>query len=133
MYLADTDIISVLRRMDRHPPLRAFFLALPLDDVYLSVMTLGELERGIERQRGNDPVFADHLEKWLDGLRKTYSLNMIPVSEAIALEWGRLTARIGHRETDLLIAATAIVHRLTVITRNVRHFAPTGVATINPF
>jgi len=133
MYLIDTDIVSLMRRMDRHPGLSAFILALPRDKLFLSVMTLGEIEYGIDKQRRNDAAFADLLEEWRDGLEAAFVDKILPVTDEIAKEWGRLGVRLGHLETDLLIAATAIVHRLTVITRNVRHFGPTGVATINPF
>jgi predicted nucleic acid-binding protein len=96
-------------------------------------VTIGEIERGIERRRGADAAFAEALESWLDRTVSIYGNRILPIDAAIARRWGRLSARLGHDGADLLIAATALEHGLTVVTRNVRHFKPTGVAVIDPF
>jgi predicted nucleic acid-binding protein len=101
--------------------------------LFLSVVTLGEIERGIEKRRKADPVFADELAAWLESLVHLYADRILPVTPSVARRWGRLSAQIGHESADLLIAATALSHGLTVVTRNTAHFAPTGVGLINPF
>ena len=105
----------------------------PARSLFISVVTIGEIERGVELKRPRDPVFADALAFWLEQLIRAYENRMLPVDILIGRRWGKLTARLGHAGTDLLIAATALEHGLTVATRNVRHFAPTGVAIENPF
>jgi toxin FitB len=102
-------------------------------ELFLSVVSLGEIQRGIEKQRSSDPAFAGVLARWLDDLVNLYGDRILPVTPAIARRWGSLSARIGNDSADLLIAATAITHGLQVATRNVRHFAPTGVEVVNPF
>jgi predicted nucleic acid-binding protein len=133
MYLIDTDVLSRLRRPDRHPPAVRWFRAQASTDLYLSVITIGEIERGIVRQAGRDPEFAGELAAWLDRLLRTYADRILDFDIASARHWGRLTAAIGSHSADLLIAATALRHGLTVITGNVRHFEPTGVTTLDPF
>jgi toxin FitB len=88
---------------------------------------------GVESQRRRDPPFANALVAWLNRSLDVYGDRMLPVTTAIAHRWGRLNARSGHDGPDLFIAATALERGLTVATRNVRHFAPTGVAVENPF
>jgi len=92
-----------------------------------------EVERGIERQRRPNPDFAEALLAWLERSIAFYADRILPVTTSIGRRWGRLSARLGHDSVDLLIAATALEHGLTVATRNVRNFAPTGVAIENPF
>lgn len=99
----------------------------------MSVISLGEIERGIEAQRSVAPEFAERLEAWRDYLISSYADRVLALSTAISLQWGRLAQRHGHMNADLLIAATAIEHDLTVVTRNVRHFEGTGAKVLNPF
>jgi predicted nucleic acid-binding protein len=101
--------------------------------LFISTVTIGEIERGVETARRRDPTFAEALGLWLEELIDSYENRILPVDLVIARRWGQLTARLGHAGIDLLIAATALEHGLTVATRNVRHFAPTGVAVENPF
>lgn len=132
MYLIDTDVLSALRRPDRDPEIVGWVSAQRAADLYLSVVTVGEIERGIARERTRNPGFADRLGVWLDSLLRLYSERILLVDTSVARRWGHLTGEHGHGSADLFIAATALEHGLTVVTRNVRHFEPTGVAVLDP-
>jgi predicted nucleic acid-binding protein len=132
-YLLDTDILSAIRRKQRDPNLEKWLRSMNSADVYLSVVTLGEVERGIARQRRINPEFAKDLERWLDTVLLRYEQRILPLSVSIARRWGRLSGELGHNSADLMIAATALEHNLTVATRNTRHFEPTQVSLINPY
>jgi hypothetical protein len=137
MYLVDTDVISEARKGAKaNTGVRAFFRnvaqeALPL---YVSVVTIGELRRGIEklRHRGDGSQAAE-LERWLRQITDTYGDAILAFDEEMAQVWGRL--RVPHPENplDKQIAATALICDLTVVTRNVAHFTPTGTRVLNPF
>ena len=131
-FLLDTDVLSALRRRERNPATARWVEAQRTADLYLSVVTVGEIERGITQQQRNDPSFAQELAYWLDRVLAWYGDRILPVDSATARRWGRLSATIGHEGADLIIAATALEHGLTVVTRNVRHFEPTGVPVVNP-
>jgi predicted nucleic acid-binding protein len=133
LYLIDTVVLSELRRRQRDAGVVAWMARQHQEDCYLSVVSLGEIERGIARKRASDPRFAEDLAAWLDRLLRLHGQRLLPVDLAIARRWGRLSAALGHDSADLLIAATALEHGLTVVTRNLRHFTPTGVATLNPW
>ena len=133
MYLLDTDVVSVLRRPDRHPAPTKWLQTQRPADVFISVVTLAELERGLSQQRRHDPEFARHLAAWMEQTTASFADRVIGVDPAAARLWGRMSGDIGHFNVDLLIAATALVHGLCVVTRNVRHFEPTGVRVLNPF
>jgi len=133
MFLLDTVIVSELRKRKPDTGVVRWISEQPDDQLFLSVVTLGEIERGIEKRRSADPEFTDQLTAWLEGLTRLYGDRILPVTPAIALRWGRLSAQLGHDGADLLIAATALSHGLAVVTRNTTHFAPSGVAVINPF
>ncbi|MDO9162120.1 MAG: type II toxin-antitoxin system VapC family toxin [Methylococcaceae bacterium] len=132
-YLLDTDILSAIRRKQRDPNLEKWLHSIQSADVYLSVVTLGEVERGISQQRRNNPEFAEDLERWLDTILLKYEQRILPLSVSIARRWGKLSGELGHTSADLMIAATALEHNLTVATRNTRHFEPTQVSLINPY
>ena len=132
MFLLDTDVLSALRRRERNPEAVLWVENQRTTDLHISVVTVGEIERGITRQQRGNPSFARELVLWLDRVLSLYGERILPVDTAIARRWGRLSATLGHDGADLLIAATAMEHRLTVVTRNVRHFEPTGVAVLNP-
>ncbi|MDE2785422.1 MAG: type II toxin-antitoxin system VapC family toxin [Chloroflexota bacterium] len=132
MFLLDTDVLSSLRRSDRNPKLVRWVETHQTSNLHVSVVTIGEIERGIEQQRRRNPAFADELGNWLGRVLAFYQDRVLPVDVAIARRWGRLSATIGNNSVDLLIAATALEHGFTVVTRNVRHFMPTGVPTLNP-
>ena len=133
MFLIDTDVLSALRRRDRHPEMVRWLQAQRTADLYLSAVTIGEIERGIARQQRRDPSFARELSLWLDRVLAWYGDRILGVDVHTARRWGRLSGDLGHERPDLIIAATALEHGLTVVTRNVRHFEPTGVPVFNPF
>jgi predicted nucleic acid-binding protein len=132
-YLLDTDIPSAIRRKQRDPNLEKWLHSINSAEVFLSVVTLGEVERGITQQRRINPVFAEDLERWLDTILLRYEQRILPLSVNIARRWGQLSGELGHSSADLMIAATALEHKLTVATRNTRHFEPTQVPLINPY
>lgn len=133
MFLLDTDVLSELRKRKRNPDVVKWFGATPDSELYLSVITLAEIERGIERQESVDPTFAKDLAAWLERTLRAFGERILPLTVNIARRWGRLAARIGNTELDLAIAATALEHGLTVVTGNTRHFQRTGALLLNPF
>ena len=133
MYLLDTNVVSALRRPERSPVVVRWLENQRFTDLYLSVITVGEIERGSVQQQRLDPTFARELASWLDEVIGVYGDRILGVDVATARRWGQLSATTGHSSEDLLIAATALEHGLTVVTRNVRHFEPTGVRVVNPF
>lgn len=135
MYLLDTVVLSELRksRLRRNPHVVSWIGSVSPPDLFISTVSIGEIERGIERQRETNPDFAGELAGWLDVVLRAYGDRLLPVTVGIARRWGKLSARIGNNGLDLAIAATALEHGLTVVTRNVSDFTPIGVATFNPF
>ena len=132
MFLVDTDVLSLLRRPERNPRVSRWMAEQRTADLYMSVVSVAELERGIARQRSRDSAFASVLAAWLDTVLSLYGDRILPVDASTARRWGRLSSTLGHDGTDLLIAATAIEHGLTVVTRNVRHFEPTSAPVLDP-
>jgi hypothetical protein len=137
MYLIDTNVISEARKGRRaHAGVRRFFEDVARDnvDVFLSVVTMGELRRGIElvRYRGDERQ-ARRLERWFASIPDRYSDFVLGIDAEIAQIWGRLRVPHPHNALDKQIAATALIHDLTVVTRNDRHFVQTGVRVVNPF
>lgn len=133
MFLLDTDVLSALRKRERAPAFNLWIASVRATDLYLSVVSLGEVERGVAAKRRKDTAFADRLAQWLDQTIIAFGERILPFDLAAARRWGRLSAAIGNNNPDLQIAATALEHGLTVVTRNVAHFTPTGVATLDPF
>lgn len=133
MYLIDTVVLSELRKRQRHAGVVRWLRDKAVDALFLSAMTIGEIERGVVRQRSRNPAFAEALGGWLDRTIEIYGDRILAVDTRVARRWGRLSARIGHGGADLLIAATALEHGLTLVTRNVRHFLPAGVPIEDPF
>lgn len=132
MYLLDTNVVSELRRAKPHGAVLAWIESVADADLHLSAMTIGEIQAGIEITHDQDPARAAELESWLDEVAASY--NVLAADAEVLRQWARLM----HRRSDTLIedaiiAATAIVHRKTVVTRNVRDFAALGVQTIDPF
>jgi hypothetical protein len=134
MFLIDTVTLSELRKRERDPMLVKWFERQRAADLFLSVISIGEIERGIARQRVTDPGFAGALADWLDRVLTLYGERVVPFDLRAARRWGVLSAALGNDSADLMIAATALEHGLTVVTRNVSDFEPTGiVAVIDPF
>jgi toxin FitB len=133
MILLDTVILSELRKNRPSPKVVQWLKQHQDSDFYLSVVSLGEIERGIEKKRKTEPDFAHELTRWLEDLQRLYANRVLPITAPIARKWGQLSAQLGHDGADLLIASTALVHGLTVATRNTRHFEKTHVQLVNPF
>ncbi|HTV69935.1 MAG TPA: type II toxin-antitoxin system VapC family toxin [Rhizobiaceae bacterium] len=132
MYLLDTNIISELRRPRPHGAVVAWLRKVRNEDLHLSAVTIGEIQSGIEITREQDEAKAVEIEEWLEQVAETY--NVISMDAQAFRSWARLM----HRRTDdliedAMIAATAAVHNLTVVTRNVRDFEDFDVPTLNPF
>ena len=132
MFLLDTNIVSELRKPKPHGGVVAWISARDAASLYLSAMTIAELQRGIEMTRERDGQKAGQIEAWLEQLM--FTGQVLAMDAAVCREW----AKVMHRRSDTLvedafIAATASVHRLVVVTRNVRDFKTLGVKTLNPF
>lgn len=132
MYLLDTNVISELRKPKPHGAVLAWLKSVDDSELHLSAVTLGEIQAGIELTRDQDAAKAAEIEAWVDLAASAY--NVLPMDGAAFRAWARLM----HRQSDTLyedamIAATAQVHRLTVVTRNMADFKPFGVKVLNPF
>jgi predicted nucleic acid-binding protein len=133
-YLLDTNVISELRKGDRcHKSVRSWFDTIPEDELFLSVLVLGEIRRGIERIRVHDPSSARSLQKWLEEISSDFGDRILGVDLAIADQWGRLGLKQPVPVLDALLAATALVHNLTVATRDMHGFKNSGARIVNPF
>jgi predicted nucleic acid-binding protein len=135
MYLLDTVVLSELRKSParRNPHLVSWLASVPPHELFISAISIGEIERGIERQRPVDPALATALTEWLDVMLRNYSERILPPGVDIARRWGRLSAQIGDHGIDLAIAATALEHGLAIVTHNVSDFVATGAALVDPF
>jgi predicted nucleic acid-binding protein len=133
MFLIDTATLSELRKRERDPMVVTWFERQRAADIFLSVISIGEIERGIARRRAADPDFAGALASWLDRVLTLYGERIVPFDLKAARRWGALSAALGNDSADLMIAATALEHGLTVVTRNVSDFGPTGAKVIDPF
>lgn len=131
MYLLDTNIVSDVQR--RLPKPTAWLASIDPTSASLSVMTIGEIERGIVKQRKVDAERATRLDLWLRELRRDNADRILAVTEEVALAWGRISAGRTRGGAGTLIAATALVHDLILVTRNVADFNDTGVTVFNPW
>ena len=132
MYLLDTNVVSELRRQRPYPAVTEWIASVPEEQLFISAVTIGEIQAGIEITRAQDMVKADEIEAWLSEVLITFSV--LPMDALAFRQWARLMH--GHSSTirdDAMIAATAIVNGLTVVTRNVRHFTAFDVPLHNPF
>ena len=132
-YLLDTNVISETRKSRADSGVMAFLSAADAGGLFLSVLTLGELRKGVAAKRRTDPVAADQLGAWVDGIETTFADRVLPVDAATARRWGELSAGRSIPVIDTLIAATAISHGLTLVTRNTRDVESTGVPLVDPW
>ena len=132
--LLDINIISEVRKGAKcDPNVAAWYASIDDADIFLSVLVLGEIRKGIERARPNDPAAARALEKWLDTVVRSFADRILPVDQAVADEWGRMSAKRPVSTVDALLAATAKIHAMTLATRNVSDVADLGAKFVNPF
>jgi hypothetical protein len=132
VFLLDTNVVSELRRLRPHGAVVAWLRSVSESDLHLSAVTLGEIQAGIELTREQDAAKAAEIEAWADQVAAAY--NVLPMDAATFRVWARLM----HRRSDTfyedaMIAASALVHDLTIVTGNVADFAPFGVRLFNPF
>ncbi|MGO8739154.1 type II toxin-antitoxin system VapC family toxin [Rhodoblastus sp.] len=132
MYLLDTNVVSELRRLRPHGAVKAWLASVPDARLHLCAVTLGEIQRGIERVRETNPEKALEIEAWADKLEGSFSV--LPLDAAIFRQQARwMHARPSNCFEDALIAATAKIHDLTLVTRNTKDFAAYDVALFDPF
>lgn len=133
-YLIDTNVASELRKAGAaHPHFIKWSTRVDQSAMFLSVLVVGEIRRGIENVRRKDPAQARALDAWCSGIVAAFNGRIVPITQEIAETWGRLSAPDKLPVVDGLLAATAIVHNLTLVTRNTRDVARTGVKLLNPF
>jgi predicted nucleic acid-binding protein len=133
-FLLDTNVVSELRKKERcAPKVSSWAATVPRNQDFLSVLVVGELVRGATLKRRTDPQMADALSRWIARLTHLYAERILPVTLEIAEEWGRLSALRPIPPEDGLLAATALVHRLTLVTRNVKNVEGLGVSLLNPW
>lgn len=132
MFLLDTNVVSELRRARPHRAVLAWIEAVPPAALFLSAVTLAEIQRGVELTRERDPTRASEIEQWLDAMAATWSV--LPLTGAICRRWARLQHRRPREAIeDLMIAATALEHDLVIATRNVKDYRGLGVRWLDPF
>lgn len=133
-FLLDTNIVSEARKGIRADAgVRRWLSSVSVEDLYISVLALGEIRLGIELLRGRDPTQAGRLDSWLDELRSHYLERALPITAEVAEMWGRINASDPLPTRDSLMAATAIVRDMTFVTRNITDVDRTGVHVLNPF
>ena len=133
-WLVDTNVLSELRKRDRcHAGVRAWFGLVKDADLFTSVLVIGEIRHGIELLRRRDIASASALDHWLARLTEAYAERILPIDTRVAERWGAWSVPNLVPTVDGLLAATALEHDLTLVTRNTRHVAAVGVAVIDPF
>lgn len=132
-YLLDTNIISETRKLRPDSRVSAFLESADSASLFLSVLTTGELRKGVAARRRTDAATADRLAAWVDGIETMFADRVLPVDVAAARLWGELAADRSLPVVDTLLAATAISRGLILVTRNTRDVAPTGVQLLDPW
>ena len=132
-FLLDTNVVSEIRKEAPDPGVATWFASVPADRLFLSVLVVGEIRQGIERLARRDPAQAEIYEHWLSQLVDGYGDRLVPITVRIAEEWGRLNVPDPVPVVDGLMAATALVHDWTLVTRNISDVTSTGVRLLDPF
>jgi len=134
MFLVDTNVVSELKRgRNAAPAVAAWFGAVPAEQIFTSVVVLGELRRGIELLARRDKPQAEKLERWYASMRQQLGTRVLPVDEPVMMMWSRISVPDPLPSYDGLIAATALVHDMTVATRNTADFRRVGVTAVDPW
>lgn len=133
-YLIETDIIPEVRKASKcDPNVASWYEKIEDSNLYLSVLVIGEIRKGIERVRRKDKAQANAIESWLAAVDKTFGERILPIDRTVANEWGRLDASRPLPVIDGLVAATAKIHRMTLVTRNTADLVGLDVHILNPF
>jgi len=132
-YLLDTNVISEFSKRRPNPLITDFVTSLPASETWLSVMSLGEIRRGVEMETVKNPASADAIYRWLLATEIRFASHVLPVTTEIAYRWGAISADRTRPVVDTYLAATAIVHGLTLVTRNERDFVGINVRLLNPW
>jgi len=132
-YLLDTNVVSETRRNRPDPGVLDFLSAADSAGLFLSVLTLGELHKGIETRRRSDPLSAERIEYWVNGVVTLFADRILPIDSEIGRKWGELSAGRSLPVIETLIAATAIIRGLTLVTHNARDVEATGVTLLDPW
>lgn len=133
MFVLDANVISAVRRPDRAPSVAAWLRGRAESELFLSVVTLGEIERGIRKQERRSPDFAADLHVWTDRTMTLLADRILPFGAEDARIWGRLSADLGHDGADLVIAATALAHGAAVVSGNAEHWHGSTASDASPF
>jgi predicted nucleic acid-binding protein len=131
VFLLDTNVLSAIRK--REPAASEWLSRIERGTSWVSVVSLGEIAKGVAMKQRRDPAAARHLSQWLSRVHQAYRDRIFDIDDQIALEWGRIDAIRTRGVPDGLIVATALVHDLTLVTRNTADFADTGVRLFNPW
>ena len=132
-FLLDTNVVSEIRKKAPNPGVSAWFASVPADELFLSVLVVGEIRQGIERLARRDPAQAVIFEQWLRQLVDAYGDRVVPITAPVAEAWGRLNVPDPVPIVDGLMAATALVHGWTLVTRNASDVVSTGAQLLDPF
>lgn len=133
MFLLDTMVVSERGKRLPNTNVINWLDGIDSNRLFVSVISFGEIASGVERKRATEPVFSERLNLWSAETRRTFADRTLPITTAVALRWGWLIVSLKRKDLDLFIAATALEHDLTVVTRNVRHFEATGAKIFNPY
>jgi hypothetical protein len=133
-YLLDTNVLSEIRKGNNtHPAVRKWWSETDFLEIHVSVMVLGEIRQGVERLRGKNPQKAQEIERWLQSITNALGARLLVVNHKIADVWGRMGVKRTLPLVDSILAATAVAHELTLVTRNTKDIQNTGARYLNPF